>query len=133
MGDAFKPCPFCGSDLIKVDRMDEGMVAWCMNCLAQGPTTHFGPDGTAQGAWNDVRCGEENAAMVAQLRLLLKLEQALDRKMAGVGRFNTENCHDYFVEGLQCADAAVRAWVAQQRAALQPEDEAADQVEVSDG
>tara|TARA_R110000868_G_scaffold385332_1_gene653180 strand:- start:2 stop:373 length:372 start_codon:yes stop_codon:yes gene_type:complete len=123
MGE-LKPCPFCGNDLIKVDRMDQGMVAWCTNCLAQGPTLHFGPDGTAKGAWNDVRCGEENAAMAAQLALLLELEQALDRGMASVDRMRPEDRHQDFIDGLQCVDAAVRAWVAQQRAALQPEDDA---------
>lgn len=119
-----KRCPFCGNDVINVDRMDWGMVVRCVNCSAQGPTLYYGPDGTAQGAWNDVRCGEENAAIDAQLALLLELEQALDQGMAGVGRLRPQDRDEGFIEGLQCADAAVRAWVAQQRAALQPEDDA---------
>lgn len=59
MGE-LKPCPFCGNDEIKVDRIDGHMCAWCTNCTAQGPTSHFGPDGTAQGAWNDVRTAEDD-------------------------------------------------------------------------
>jgi hypothetical protein len=132
MGETkMKPCPFCGNDVVKVDRIDGRMCAWCVNCGAQGPDWHGGPDGTAQGAWNAVRCGEENAAMAAQLALLLELEQAIDRWMASVGRLTPQDRDEVFIiEGQRCADRSVRAWVAQQRAALQPEDEAADQVEV---
>lgn len=117
MGE-LKPCPFCGNDEIKVDRIDGYMCAWCTNCTAQGPTSHFGPDGTAQGAWNDVRCGEENAAMAAELKLLLELEQVLDQGMAGVGRLKAEDRHDDMIEGMQRVDAVIRAWVAERRATL---------------
>ena len=134
MGETkMKPCPFCGNDVVNVDRIDGGMCAFCTNCGAQGPTWGRASGLTAQGYWNDVRCGEESAAIDAQLALLLELEQALDRGMAGVGRLRPQDRDEDLIEGLQYADAAVRAWVAQQRAALQPEDEAADQVEVSDG
>ena len=61
MSRTLKPCPFCGNDEIKVDLIAGGLKAWCSICLAVGPTTHFSPDGTAQGAWNDTRCGEEHA------------------------------------------------------------------------
>jgi hypothetical protein len=114
-----KPCPFCGNDEIKVDLTAGGMKAWCTNCAAEGPTTHFGADGTAQGAWNDTRCGEENAVEAAHLAMLLDLEQTLDAGMAGVGRLKAEDRHEDFIEGLQCADAALRLWIAKWRAALE--------------
>jgi len=122
MSQTLKPCPFCGVDEIKVDLIAGGMKAWCTNCGAEGPTTHFSDDGTAQGAWNDNRCGEENA----QLAMLLDLEQTLDARMARVGRLKAEDrpldryyTHEDFIEGLRCADAALRAWVAKRRAALE--------------
>ena len=58
--DELKPCPFCGSDYIKVDRMRFGMRAWCPECLAHGPTTQVAPGGTAQSAWNDLRSAEDD-------------------------------------------------------------------------
>jgi hypothetical protein len=118
-GPTLKPCPFCGNDEIKVDLTAGGMKAWCTNCAAEGPTTHLSADGTAQGAWNDTRCGEENAAEAARLAMLLDLEQTLDAGMARVGRLKAEDRHEVFIEGLQCADGVVRAWVAKQRAALE--------------
>jgi hypothetical protein len=115
MSRTLKPCPFCGNDEIKVDLIAGGMKAWCTNCGAEGPWTYFSDDGTAQGAWNDNRCGEENA----QLAMLLDLEQTLDAGMARVGRLKAEDRHEVFIEGLQCADGLLRAWVAKWRAALE--------------
>jgi hypothetical protein len=60
MGGELKPCPFCGNDYIKVDRMRFGMQAWCPECLAHGPTTQVAPGGTAQSAWNDLRAAEDD-------------------------------------------------------------------------
>jgi hypothetical protein len=114
-----KPCPFCGNDEIKVDLTAGGMKAWCINCAAEGPMTYFSADGTAQGAWNDSRCGEENAVEASHLAMLLDLEQTLDAAMARVGRLKAEDRHEVFIEGLQCADGVVRAWIAKQRAALE--------------
>jgi hypothetical protein len=115
MSRTLKPCPFCGNDEIKVDLTAGGLKAWCTNCMAEGPTTHFSDDGTAQGAWNETRCGEEHAV----LAMLLDLEQTLDAGMSRVGRLKAEDRHEVFIEGLQCADGVVRAWIAKQRAALE--------------
>ena len=119
MSRTLKPCPFCGNDEIKVDLIAGEMKAWCTNCGAEGPWTCFSADGTAQGAWNATRCGEENAVEAAHLAMLLDLEQTLDVAMATVGRLKAEDRHEVFIEGLQCADGVVRAWVAKQRAALE--------------
>jgi hypothetical protein len=55
-----KPCPFCGNDVINLDVIDGEVTPWCTNCSAQGPSKHFGPDGTAAGAWNDTRSCESD-------------------------------------------------------------------------
>jgi len=104
--DDLKPCPFCGNDEIKVDRIDGHMCAWCTNCTAQGPTSHFGPDGTAQGAWNDVRCGEENAAMAAEQR-------------AEAAEAEAERLRSAISETLRLAD--IYAGVASHNAEAEPE------------
>lgn len=57
-----KPCPFCGNDTINIDEINGQPKAWCTNCAAEGPTHHFGPDGTAAGAWNDLRAYNDDAS-----------------------------------------------------------------------
>lgn len=52
-----KPCPFCGSEMIQVERFVTVWVVHCLGCNTYGPGEHKTADQAAK-AWN-MRKGEK--------------------------------------------------------------------------
>lgn len=111
-----KPCPFCGNNVINIEVIDGAPKAWCTNCDAEGPSKHFGPDGTAAGAWNDTRAGEmDHADDYNDLRArLAEAEAALAESQAEVDRARAEG----EAAGIARAVAVVEARAADREAQI---------------
>lgn len=58
MANELKPCPFCGSDKVRLQYIRDGQTTLCQSCGANGPSKFLGKDGPrgvidqAVTAWN---------------------------------------------------------------------------------
>jgi hypothetical protein len=66
---------------------------------------------------------EIDAYRAGLLEMLAEVEKTLDARMANVGRMENKDRHQDFIDGLRCADGALRSWVAKRRSEIEAQAE----------